>query len=213
MRKLTFVIAFTATTLPLVAQTSSMYSEELAERNARKARLAAQAAEQQAVNNDGVYRGTVFGAQQQSYSGNTLGTAPSNTAKTKYVYDTSLIRAIKLNDDDRVRTLIYANVDVNERNYANITPLTLAAEKGNLTIVKYLVEAGANVNEASPYGVTPLVAASAAGNRDVVDYLLSQGANAAVKDETGKTPLAYAAHFDDTKMISALASTTPAAVN
>ena len=136
MKKITLIIALTATALPLVAQNSSSpYGEEMAERNARKARLAAQAAEQQAVNNDGVYRGTVFGAQQQTYTGNTLGNPQTNTAKTKYVYDTSLIRAIKLNDEDRVRTLIYANVDVNERNYANITPLTLAAEKGNLNIV------------------------------------------------------------------------------
>ena len=93
-----------------------------------------------------------------------------------YSLYTSLVRAIKTGDADRVRTLIYANVDVNERNYAGITPLTVAAEKGNLTIVQLLVEEGAAaVNIPSSYGVTPLIAAAAAGRRDIADYLIEGG--------------------------------------
>ncbi len=216
MKKTSLLIALSVVAVPLVAQqynyfSSADESESLAERNARKARLAAQVAEQQKQAEGDIYRGKVFGADPQPYAGNMLG--ERTPAKTKYVYDTSLIRAIKMNDDDRVRTLIYANVDVNERNYANITPLTMAAEKGNLTIVKYLVQAKAHVNEASPYGVTPLVAASSQGHADVVEYLLAHGANASVKDDTGKTPLLYAANFDNDKLITALAKASPAAVN
>ncbi len=216
MKKTSLLLALSVVAVPLAAQQYNYYnsaeeSESLAERNARRARLAAQVAEQQRQNDDGIYRGKVFGAEQQTYASTILGErAP---VKTKYVYDTSLIRAIKLGDDDRVRTLIYANVDVNERNYANITPLTLAAEKGNLTIVKYLVEAKANVNASSPYGVTPLVAAASQGHGDIVEYLLAHGANASVKDETGKTPLLYAANFDNEKLINALAKASPATVN
>ena len=216
MKKTTLFVAFSVMAVPLIAQNYDYFgsAEEpgsLAERNARQARLAAQVAAQQQQAEGDIYRGKVFGVEQANYSSSTLGNrAP---AKTKYVYDTSLIRDIKMNDDDRVRTLIYANVDVNERNYANITPLTIAAEKGNLTIVKYLVEAKADVNASSPYGVTPLVAAASQGNADVVEYLLSRGANASVKDETGKTPLLYASNFDNEKLITALAKASPAAVN
>ena len=109
-----------------------------------------------------MYRGTVFGQQQKQYASDSLGN--KELAKTKYVYDTSLVRAIKAGDADRVRTLIYANVDVNQRNYAGFTPLTMAAEKGNLDIVRLLVEqGGASVNMPSSYGITPLIAAAAGG--------------------------------------------------
>ena len=214
MRKTSFILALSAVAMPLVAQDGSSFLEEetLAQRQARAAQIAQQAAQEQAAKPEGdIYRGKVFGVPQQSYESRLLGNRPP--AKTKYVYDTSLIRAIKIDDEDRVRTLIYANVDVNERNYANLTPLTVAAEKGNLNIVKYLVEAGANVNEDSPYGVTPLVAASASGNSDVVTYLLNHGASTTVKDDTGKTPLLYAAYFDDAKLVDALSKNDPAAVN
>ena len=215
MKKTALLIALTVSALPLVAQTdiyvNGIGGETLAERNARQARLAEQMAQQQAQQEGDIYRGKVFGSPQESYTSNTLGNR--TPAKTKYVYDTSLIRAIKMNDEDRVRTLIYANVDVNERNYAGITPLTLAAEKGNMTIVKYLLDAHANINESSPYGVTPLIAASAAGNAEVVEYLLSKGANSSIKDETGKTPVLYAAHYNNEKTLATLAKRFPQAVN
>ena len=85
-----------------------------------------------------IYRGTIFGQEKKKYDGDTLG--KRELAKTKFVYDTSLVRAIKSSDADRVRTLIYANVDVNERNFAGITPLTIASEKGNLRIIQLLIE-------------------------------------------------------------------------
>lgn len=216
MKKTSLLLALSVVAVPLVAQQYNYYnsaeeSESLAERNARRARLAVQAAEQQRQAGDDIYRGKVFGAEQQSYASTTLG--ERTPAKTKYVYDTSLIRAIKMGDEDRVRTLLYANVDPNERNYANITPLTMAAEKGNLIIVKYLVQAKADVNATSPYGVTPLIAAASQGHSDIVEYLLAHGANASVKDETGKTPLLYASNFDNEKLITALAKASPASVN
>ena len=79
-----------------------------------------------------VYRGKVFGKEQKKYASDTLGAR--ELAKTKLVYDTSLVRAIKTGDADRVRTLIYANVDVNERNYAGITPLGMTfSEMASMT--------------------------------------------------------------------------------
>ena len=65
-----------------------------------------------------IYRGTVFGAEKKDYASTTLG--KRERAKTKFVYDTSLVRAVKVGDADRVRILLFANVNVNERNYAGI---------------------------------------------------------------------------------------------
>ena len=161
---------------------------------------------------DDIYRGKVFGKEQQKYESNTLG--KRELAKTKYVYDTSLVRAIKTGDADRVRTLIYANVDINERNYAGITPLTIAAEKGHLAIVKLLLEeGGASVNLNSSYGVTPLIAAAAAGHREVADLLLKNGADPTAKDDLGKTALLHAMSSDDAKLTETLVKLNSRAIN
>ena len=159
-----------------------------------------------------IYRGTVFGAEKKEYASTTLG--KRERAKTKFVYDTSLVRAVKVGDADRVRTLLFANVNVNEKNYAGISPLAIAAEKGNMDIVKMLVEEGnANVNDVSSYGVTPLIAASAAGNYEVVSYLIAHGANVAAKDDLGKTALLHAAAADNPKLIRSLIQLDSKATN
>lgn len=218
MKKIGFVFVFALAALPLCAQTAQNTNDSytgyeglvLGERTPRSATdtIADQATQ---VPGD-IYRGTLFGAEQKKYEGDTLGNRPRPT--TKFVYDTSLVRAIKISDADRVRTLMYANVDVNEKNYAGITPLTIAAEKGNMEIIKMLVEDGnALVNEASSYGVTPLIAAAAAGNDEVVAYLVGQGANVSAKDDWGKTALIYAATLDNPKLVSSVIKLDKTAVN
>ena len=159
-----------------------------------------------------IYRGTVFGAEKKNYASTTLGTR--ERAKTKFVYDTSLVRAVKVGDADRVRTLLFANVDVNEKNYAGITPMAVAAEKGNMDIIKMLVEeGGAKVNEVSSYGVTPLIAASAAGNVEVVKYLIAHGADVTAKDDLGKTALLHAAAKNNKALITGLIKLNSAATD
>ena len=205
MKKIQLLFLFTLLSFPLIAQQSQSA--------ARRQQALVEIAEAQKAQEKGdIYRGTVFGAEQKSYHGDTPGNRP--TARKKYVYDTSLMRAVKLGDPDRVRTLLYANVDTNERNFAGITPLTVAAEKGNLEIVTLLVDNGkADVNLPSSYGVTPLIAAAAAGNTDVARYLVKKGADASVKDNTGKTPILYAISTNNPELIAALSSNNEAAVN
>lgn len=218
MKKIGLVFVFALAVLPLCAQNAQNTNDSytgyeglvLGERTPRSATdtIASQAAQ---VPGD-IYRGTLFGAEQKKYEGDTLGARPRPT--TKFVYDTSLVRAIKISDADRVRTLMYANVDVNEKNYAGITPLTFAAEKGNMEIIKMLVEDGnALVNDVSSYGVTPLIAAAAAGNDEVVAYLVGQGANVSAKDDWGKTALIYAANMDNPKLVSSVIKLDKTAVN
>ena len=146
MKKLGLIFVFTLAVSPLVAQNADSQDDyytgyEGVVLGERAPRSATDAIAQQATQIPGdIYRGTLFGAEQKKYEGDTLGNRPR--AKTKYVYDTSLVRAVKISDVDRVRTLMYANVNVNEKNYAGITPLTIAAEKGNMEIIKMLVEDG-----------------------------------------------------------------------
>lgn len=176
-------------------------------------RSATSAITEQATSQPGdIYRGTVFGAEQKKYHSDTLGNRPQ--AKSKLVYDTSLIRAIKINDADRIRTLLFAHVDVNEKNYAGITPMTIAGEKGNLEVIRLLVEDGkADINAKSSYGVTPLIAAAAAGKGEAVTYLLKNGADATAKDDLGKTALIYASNFDDAKTLNDLISLDKTSLN
>ena len=136
MKKLGFIFVFALAVSPLCAQTAQSQDDyytgyEGLVLGESAPRSATDAIAQQATQVPGdIYRGTLFGAEQKKYEGDTLGNRPRPT--TKYVYDTSLVRAVKISDPDRVRTLMYANVDVNEKNYAGITPLTIAAEKGNM---------------------------------------------------------------------------------
>lgn len=217
MKKISAVFVFTLAVLPLCAQNAKTGDDyytgyEGLVLGERAPRSATDAIAKQAVQDPGdIYRGTVFGAEQKKYHSDTLGNRPRATKK--YVYDTSLIRAIKISDEDRVRTLMYAGVNVNERNYAGITPLTIAAEKGNMNILKMLVEKKANVNAPSSYGVTPLIAAAAAGNAEAVSYLIANGADVTAKDDLGKTALLHAVSYDDPKLIANLINLDNAAVN
>lgn len=213
MKKLHVTFALSLVSLPMCLSAASEQAYPGVVLGADSARSTTQAITEQATQIPGdIYRGTVFGAEQKTYEGKVLG--DNQLATKKLVYDTSLIRAIKIEDADRVRTLMYANVDANEKNYAGITPLTVAGEKGNMEILTVLVENGkARVNDKSSYGVTPLIAAAAAGKSQAVLYLLEHGADATSKDDLGKTALSYAAGFDEPKTMQALLSQDKLSVN
>ena len=163
MKKLAFMfvlVSFAA--LPAAAQqtNNSSYSGVTLGKDSAKLSAATTAA----YRNETEYHGTTLGDAQPTYHGSTLGRAVQH--RKKYVYDTSLTHALKIDDEDRVRTLTYTNIDVNEYNYAGLTPLAIAAERGPLSVVKMLVQKGADVNKRSSYGVTPLITATAAQNTD-----------------------------------------------
>ena len=160
-----------------------------------------------------IYRGVVFGADKKTYEGSTLGARKPIVKKR--VYDTSLIRAIKVGDADRVKTLLYARVDANEKNFAGITPLAVAAEKGDMNIIRLLVENGkANVDDKSSFGVTPLIAASAMGRGEVITYLVEEhNADVTAKDDKGKTALLYAVRFNQPRAVESLIKFNNSTVN
>ena len=207
----TFILSLLV--LPLLVNTASAQSSRSGSLRDNTSRSATAVITEQATSDPGdIYRGTVFGAEQKQYHSDVPGTRPR--AKSKLVYDTSLIRAIKINDADRVRTLLQAHVNANEKNYAGITPMTVAAEKGNIDIIRMLAEDGkADVNAKSSYGITPIIAAASAGQADAISYLVKHGANATATDDLGKTATIYAANYDDPDVLNDLVSMERSTVN
>ena len=66
----------------------------------------------------------------------------------------------------------YENGEIHE-----LTPLSLAAKEGKTATVKALIGAGANVNKAdNKYGLTPLYWASENGHTEIVRILRAAGA-------------------------------------
>ena len=112
--------------------------------------------------------------------------------KYSYLYDTSLIQAIKKQDLERVNFLLLANVDPNERNDEQQTPLSVATAYPSQEIVTKLLDKGANVNEVSQQGITPLMSAAAKGTSANIDLLLEYGADPNMQDDLGKTALMHA---------------------
>jgi ankyrin repeat protein len=69
------------------------------------------------------------------------------------------------------RTALDAEAEVNARDYAQGTPLHLAAECGNTDVARLLIEKGADVNAKNDCQQTPLHLAALHGHADVAKVL------------------------------------------
>jgi uncharacterized protein len=75
------------------------------------------------------------------------------------------------------------------------TPLTTAAQSGNLAQVQEVLASGASVDETGGFGFTPLIWAARQGHVSVVRELLKHGANPELRaGVNGWTPLMHAIH-------------------
>jgi len=115
-----------------------------------------------------------------------------STQKYTYLYDTTLIQAIKQKDEHRVKMLMYAQVNPNEKNDEGFTPLFFAAQYLSTESLALLLDRGAKVNLTSTYNLTPLMSAAAAGRADNVKLLLEYGADPNMLDEKQLTALDHA---------------------
>lgn len=68
-----------------------------------------------------------------------------------------LTRAIKLQKEAAVRSLIKLGADVNELDKRGVAPLSAAAYKGSLQILNMIISAGANINAQNHSGSTALI--------------------------------------------------------
>ena len=96
-----------------------------------------------------------------------------------------LHKAAKDGNEENVRVLLVAGVDVNAKGNFNRTPLHVASFYGHASIVKMLIRAGADVNAKDNNNWTPLFWASRHGRTSVVKMLICVGADVNAKDDVG----------------------------
>ncbi len=121
----------------------------------------------------------------------------------------SLFDGVAAGDVDRVRKLVVAGADCNERNGDGATALMLAAYSGNLAMVKTLIEVGADVNATDERGWAALTKAVYnadldRGFADVAQALIDAGANVEAPIGYGVRPLMLAAGYGETAVVETL---------
>ena len=91
------------------------------------------------------------------------------------------------------RLLKEEKMDVNVRDWDELTPLIPASSAGHLDVVKLLLKEGADVNAKDKDGITALMEASIMGHAKIVDLLLKEGAEVDAPANSGVTALWLAA--------------------
>jgi len=104
-----------------------------------------------------------------------------------------------------VEILCGKGCSLSARDGTGITPLHMAASKGQLDIVKLLIQHGAQIDTASTRGGnTPLHFAAAGSHHQVVQLLIEQGAEVNQQDFDGMTSLMFAAYRGNLKTAKTL---------
>lgn len=86
-----------------------------------------------------------------------------------------LLQAVRLGDVAAVKALLDKGVPVDTKYRYDRTPLSFAADRGNVEMVRLLLERGANADaEDTFYHSTPLGSAAYKGNAEVVRLLLAR---------------------------------------
>ena len=96
------------------------------------------------------------------------------------------------------------SIDVNVRDWDELTPLIPAASAGHLDIVKYLLKEGADVNAKDKDGITALMEAAIMGKTKVVEYLMKEGAEVDAMANSGVTALWLASGEGRSDVLKAL---------
>ena len=99
-----------------------------------------------------------------------------------------LTEALKLRDVAKVRSLLAAGADANEKVRRDY-PLNIAAAYGPADMVSILLDAGAVLEQPGRDGLHPLHNAVFSGRTDIVALLLQKGALVDARDKLGRTPL------------------------
>lgn len=113
-------------------------------------------------------------------------------------------------------TLVKASLNsnrVNQRNYAGMTPLMLAAIHDRSTSAKMLINAGARLEDrTAEYGTTALMLAAVNDHYEVVEVLAQRGADLNARNNSGFTAMMLAASKGHARVVRVLlqygASTT-----
>mmetsp|Transcript_27752 Transcript_27752/g.50067 ORF Transcript_27752/g.50067 Transcript_27752/m.50067 type:complete len:944 (+) Transcript_27752:153-2984(+) len=116
-----------------------------------------------------------------------------------------LIGAASDGDKKLVQKLLKEEkMDVNVRDWDELTPLIPAASAGHLDVVKLLLKEGADVNAKDKDGITALMEASIMGHTKIVDLLLKEGAEVDDPANSGVTALWLASGEGKTDVMKSL---------
>ena len=117
-----------------------------------------------------------------------------------------LIEAVLGNEPESVEALIRGGADVNAENNdgTNMSPLNVASDKGFTNIVRILLDSNANVESPDHLDRTPLFNAASSGHHDIVELLLGKGAQIETRDNAGNTALWIAAAHGHIEVIDTL---------
>jgi ankyrin repeat protein len=116
-----------------------------------------------------------------------------------------LIGAASDGDKKMVQKLLKEEkIDVNVRDWDELTPLIPAASAGHLEVVKLLLKEGADVNAKDKDGITALMEASIMGHVKIVDLLLKEGAEVDAPANSGVTALWLASGEGRTDVMKSL---------
>ncbi|CVL06292.1 related to ankyrin [Fusarium mangiferae] len=110
------------------------------------------------------------------------------------------IFAVRFQLRDAVEHLIReGGLDINDRSFANETPLWLACLTKNKEIVELLVDNGADINARCDEGVSLHISVED-GSDEITELLISRGADVSVVDGDGRTALNVASMIGNTKV-------------
>ena len=115
-----------------------------------------------------------------------------------------LSQALLAGNTKEAQKLINAKTNLHVSNTAGVTPLALAAEKGNIEAVKSLLAAGARPNAIRNNTSLPLFKALAKKQFEIAYLLLDAGADPNAATNNKSTPLCYAAENGNAKLVKAL---------
>lgn len=122
--------------------------------------------------------------------------------------DRMLIKAAQNGDLTMARNAINQGANVYTKTESmlgeGVTPLEIAAGRGNINIVSLLLNAGVDINFKNDLGRTVLTEAALAGRYDTVLFLLDRGAAVNSQDNGGYTPLDKAIEYGHENIVRLL---------
>ena len=105
---------------------------------------------------------------------------------------TELMMAACCGYKNKVKILISAGADINDKTDHGQTALMFAAHNGQSGVVQVLLDAGADINASDNDGWTALIYAARYGRSKIVDLLIAAGADVNAKNNIGETYLVWA---------------------
>lgn len=144
-------------------------------------------------------------SEEVQYTPLQLQFATSNDIELMSSPGARLIAAAADGDLKQVKKLILEDeVNVNARDWDDLTPLTPACAAGHLDVIQFLLSNGADVNLSDKDGITPLMEASIMGHTQIISMLMEHGATVDTKASSDVTALWLASGEGRTEVVKLL---------